>query len=432
MKWLNRFFGKEEIPSSVAFAEIDTWLETVSESLFRGLSTKADRLYEELSAAREKLKQDIAELRNAESTEEVPDRIAKIGLLSRDKMVKHLYSMAEKITIPTQTDYKTVSAFYSETTASLEFPFGKSSTNIYCVRSLFPDGISEIIADLNRLRTLLDQLITPLKDKEGQIKHLEHVSEIVGDIKALESEIEAEKENVGDQEEECSACEKSIETDKKRLHAIEEDAEWLRFKELEAELSSLKEELQALDSNIRNMFAPLNKALHLLKKQDETGRHTLSTEERGAVSSILSSPIRALGEDIHENLRCIRSTIEEDPTILKDRKRETTLKWLDNLLNAELSSLKGKRDQLQSRIEECKSKLSDLAIIKDKKAIEQSLVSAQEQLIQVQEGIARSKGRIASLEEAMREKKQRLLEALEGITGKEIDITFASSSASDR
>lgn len=425
VKWLNRILSKEEeIPSTVAFDEIDAWLELVSKSLFRDLNANADQLYDEIRDMREQLKQNISELQDAESNEEVPDSIAKIGLLSRDKMVKHLYSMIEKIVIPTQTDYKTVLSFYRVTTSNLEFPFGKSSKNIYCVRSLFPDEIKEVIADLTRLRKLLDQLITPVSGKESLIIHLEQVPVIVRDIKELKSGIEEEKENVVNQEEECSALERRIETEGDRLQMIEEGEEWKRFKELENELSSLGEELNALESNVRRLFSPLNKALNLLKKQDETGRHTLTPDERRAISSILSSPIRALEEDINEHLLAIKNIIEGDPAILKDRKRDTTLKWIDQLLNADLALIKEKRERLQARIAEIKVELSDLPILKDKEEIEQSIVSAEGQLTQLQEGIARSKRHIVSLDEELTEKERLLVEALEEIAGKKIDVAF--------
>jgi hypothetical protein len=425
VKWLSRILSKEEeIPSTVAFDGIDAWLELVSESLFRGLNANADQLYDEIKGTRERLKQNISELQDAESNKEVPDSIAKIGLLSRDKMIKQLYSMTGKIVVPTQTDYKTVLSFHRVTMSNLEFPFGKSERNIYCVRSLFPDEVKEIIADLTQLRKLIDQLIAPVSGKESQITRLEQVPVIVRDIKERKSGIAGEKENIRDYEEECSALEKRIEMEREKLRMIEEREEWIRFKELENELSSLGEELNALESNVRRLFSPLNKALHLLKKQDETGRHTLTPDERRAVSSILSSPIRALEEGINEHLLAIKNIIEGDPAILKDRKRDAALKWIDQLLNADLALIKEKRERLQARIAEITGKLSDLPILKDKEEIEQSIVSAKGQLTQLQEGIARSKRHIVSLDEELTEKEQLLVVALEEIAGKKIDVTF--------
>jgi len=424
VKWLDRFFSKEGIPATVAFDELDTWLEQVSDSLFRGLSTNADRLYNEIGEIIETLKQDTAALQTAESTEEVPDRIAKIGALSRDKMIKHLFAVTEKIEIPSKTDYQTVSSFYKGTTAALEFPFGKSETNIYCVRSLFPDEIKTAIADLKRLRTSLDQLIAPLKGKESQIRQLEHVPALVQAINDVRSGIAEEKEHVNDQEEACSALERNIETESSRLERIEDSEDWKKFKALEGEVSSVKEELNTLEANVLRLFAPLTKPLKLLKKQDETGRHTLTPEERTAIGSILSSPLRALGGDINGRLRAIQKVIEGDPAVLKDRKRETALNWIEQLLQADLASITGKRERLQLQITETTSTLSDLAILQEKEELEHSLEAAQGQRAHLREEIARSKKHIVSLDEELREQKQRLVKALEELAGNEIEVTF--------
>ncbi len=421
-KWLNKIFGKEEIPSTVAFDGIDRWLESASKSLFHGLSKNADLLYEEIRDIRERLKQHTAELQDAEPDETMPVQIAKIGLSNRDKMVKHLYSLTEKMLIPTQTDYKTVLSFYEATTASINFVFDKSSRTIYYVRSLFPEEVKEVVADLNQLKTALDQLITPLKGKESQIMNLERIPEIVEDIKELKSRIEKEEEKVCGDEEECSGLEKRIEIEGKRLSAIEEQEEWMQFKELETELCSLEEELNTLESNAGKLFAPINKALSLLKKQDETGRYTLTPEERRAVSSILSSPIRALGEDINEFLLAIRNVIGGDASILKERKRDTTLKWIDHLLNSDLSLIKGKHDELQSRIEEVKGKLSTITILKDREEVERAIASDKGKLTRLREEIERRKRHLVSLKGELIEKERFLSEILEGIAGKPIDV----------
>ena len=424
MKWLDRFFSKEEIPVTVAFDELDTWLEQVSDSLFRGLSANADRLFTEIKGILDALKNDIAALQNAESTEEVPDRIVKIGMLSRDKMVKHLFAVTEKIEIPSKTDYQTVSTFYKDTTAALEFPFGKSQTNIYCVRSLFPDEIKTAITDLKRLRTSLDQLIAPLKGKERQIRQLERVPILAQAINDVRAGIAEETEHVKEQEEACTALELNIETESSRLERIEDSEEWKKFKALEGELSALKEELDTLEANVRNLFAPLTKPLTLLKKQDETGRHTLTPEERTAIGSILSSSVRALNADVAKSLRIIREVIESDPAVLKDRKRETALNWIEQLLQADLASISEKRERLQAEIKEKQSKLSDLTIRQEKEELEHSIESAQGQRTQLQEELARAKKHIVSLDEELGTQKQRLVKALEELAGSELDVTF--------
>jgi predicted nucleic acid-binding Zn-ribbon protein len=424
VKWLNRIRGKAEIPTTVTFEEIATWLDVVSESVLRGMSAHADQFFEELRAIRERLKQSTAQLQEAEPHEDVPAPIAKAGFPKRDKMVKQLYSLVEKVEIPVQTDYKTVLSFYRATGSSIESAFGKSSKNLYYVRSLFPDEVKEIVTDLKRLKIVLNQLIAPIKGKEKQIVKLEQVPGIVQAIKDLKLEIENEKRNVRDQERELSLLEKRIETERIRLRLIEEGEDWRRFKELESELVTLEDELTTLEADARSMFSPITKELKLIKKQDESGRHTLTTAERRAVSSILTSPIHALEEDINGFLLCVRSIIEEEADILKDRKRDKALKWIDHLLDADLFALKRKREQLQSQIKEINNTLPAMTILGDKTEVEQSLISAQRQLTRIQEGIDRSKRHTVSMEEELVNKKQLLVKSLEELTGKEIEVGY--------
>jgi len=430
VKWLSRILGKEEeleIPRTLAFDEIDIWLKDLTESLFRGLHTSASQSSEEISEICEELKLNIATLQDAESSEDVPDRIVKIGLLNRDRMVKHLYSITEKIVVPTETDYKTVLSFYGATMSHLEFPLGKSEKSIYAVRSLFPAEINAIIAELNKLKATLNRLITPLKGQEGKIEKLERIPKLIQEIKSSWLEIKKEKEAVRDHEEESSRLERRIEQDKERLRSINDGDVWQRFKEFEKVLSVLNGDLNALESNLHRLFSPLSKPLTLLKKQDETGRQRLTSDERIAIASILSSPVHALNEEMEiiRYLHTIKAIIEAKPDILKDRKRETTLKWLDHLLlNSELSSIQEKRLQLLAQIEETKSELSGLTVLKDKEDIERRLLSANGQQVQLQEKIVRSRRHIASIEGELRKNEQVLSAALEELAGKEIKVTF--------
>ncbi|MCD5409564.1 MAG: hypothetical protein LRZ87_02210 [Methanocellales archaeon] len=422
MKWLNRIFGREKIPTTIAFDEIGAWLDTASGVLFRGLSANASRLYGEINDVQDRLRQNISELQDAEPAEHIPAPITKSGLTARDKMVKHLNYLVEKMCIPTQTDYKTVLSFHKTTTSSMEFVLAMPRKNIYCVRSLFPDEVEKVISNLDRLKTLLNQLIAPLVEKESQIMNLERVPEIVQNVKDIKSAIEREKGMVNDREEEVFALEKRIEVDEERMRMLEEGEEWMRFKELETELSSLEEELSMLEEDLAKAFLPIDKALKLLKKQDETGRHTLAPGERRVLSSILSSPIHALDENVVDFLHTLQNIIEGDVLPLKGRRRDKTLKWIDHLLNAEISSIRERRDLLQSNIGKTKDQLSDLTIFKDRREIERSIISAKDQLARLQEGMDRSKKHIVSLEENLAGEVRLLLEALENIAGKKVDV----------
>jgi len=426
MKWLNRITGRAgaEIPSIVAFHEIDTWLEKVSESLF-GMGTNTMALYEEMADKREELRQNVSELRDAEPKADMPAQITKIGLLSRDKMVKLLYSLCDKIVIPAQTDYRTVLDFHKMASHSIESVLAKISKNIYYVRSLFPDEAREVEANLNQLRDILDRLVAPMKGKESKIMDLSRVHALINAIREQMAEIESEREKIRVEEEERSAIEHEIELSERRLRTMEEEAEWKRLKEYEAELTAIEGELNTLRHDVNNLFTPLQKPLSLLKKQDRSGRVSLSPAVRKAITAILSSPVQALNEDIEDYLRSIRAVILEMDAI-KERTRDRALKWIDHLLNSgtDMSGIRARYELLSSRAEELRRELSALEITKEKERLEHAITAAKGQLTRLDDLIAKRRRGIESQAKELAANEIMLQEELENITGKRIEVKF--------
>ena len=427
MKWLNRITGRAgaEIPSIVAFHEIDTWLEKISESLFRGMGTNTMALYDEMADKREELRQSVSELRDAEPKADMPAQITKIGLLSRDKMVKLLYSLCDKIVIPAQTDYRTVLDFHKMASHSIESVLAKISKNIYYVRSLFPDEAREVEANLNQLRDILNRLIAPMKGKESKIMDLSRVHALINAIREQMAEIESERERIRVEEEERSAIEHEIELSERRLRTMEEEAEWKQLKEYEAELTAIEGELNTLRHDINNLFTPLQKPLSLLKKQDRSGRVSLPPTVRKAITAILSSPVQALNEDIEDYLRSIRAVIIEMDAI-KERTRDRALKWIDHLLNSgtDMSGIRARYELLSSRAEELRRELSALEITKEKERLEHAITAAKGQLTRLDDLIAKRRRGIESQAKELAANEIMLQEELENITGKRIEVKF--------
>ena len=431
MKWLNRITGRgkagAEIPSIVAFHEIDTWLEKISESLFRGMGTNTIALYDEMADKREELRQNVSELRDAEPKADMPAQITKIGLLSRDKMVKLLYSLCDKIVIPAQTDYRTVLDFHKMASHSIESVLAKISKNIYYVRSLFPEEAREVETNLNQLRDILDRLVAPMKGKESKITDLSRVHALIKAIREQMAEIESERERIRVEEEERSAIEHEIELSERRLRMIEGESEWKRLKEYEAELTAIEEELNTLRQDINNLFTPLQKPLSLLKKQDRSGRVSLSPTVRKAITAILSSPVQALNEDedIEDYLRSIRAVINEMDAI-KERTRDRALKWIDHLLNSgtDMSGIRARYELLSSRAEELRRELSALEITNEKKRLEHAITAAKGQLTRLDDLIAKRRRGIESHAKELEAKEMMLQKELESITGKRIEVKF--------
>ncbi len=421
MKWLSRIRGKgEDIPATVTFDGIDTWLERVTNTLFGGLSTDA---YEEVVLIREELRNSINKLRDASPKEDMPAQVTKIGLLSRDKMVKLLYSLCDRLVVPARVDYRTVSEFHDMASRSIDSVFRKVSKSTYFVRSLFPDELKEVEACIDQLITVLNRLARPLKAKEKEFADLAHVYALISRIRSQMAEIESEKEHIRADEAEYDTVKRGLERSEEQLRAIEQRPEWKRLLACQSELAALKNELAATESEINNLFAPIQKPLNLLKKQDDAGRIQLAPDVRSAVYSILNSPVQALNEDIEGYLRAIRVVIHEN-SILKESKRESALKWIDHLLSTDLAGLSARYESLIAKEEALRRVLSESSLKTEREELEHAIATARGQLRRLEEAIAKRKRAIESRQEELAMKKKLLQSELENITGKPIVVVY--------
>jgi len=420
MKWPGR---RTEV---VDFGDIDPWLEGAKQSLFRNLDSNSRQIYGNIKSLSEKLKQDAIKLKNAEPKEKTSDYLRTRGPPNRDKMAVHLNALIEKISVPEDTDYKTVLSFYRDTSVILESPFGKMSHNIRYVNAVFPEETKTIMSDVKKMRSLFNQLISPLKGKENAIENLEKVRDLSIELKGLISELEKEKERLHD-EEKSSELRKKIDMERQKSKAIEESEDWKRYMKLEKNLFSLKERLKEGESEINGLFFPLNKTLSLLKKEDETGKRTLLQEERETVLSILSSPIKALSErKAHVHLSTMKGAIKEDP-VLNESKKGRALRTLDELSKVEFSSKIGGLEELKKAIKNTEKELSDTTVFRDIRESEKSVESLERELIRAEEENARSGRHVTSVREQISEEKRLLSELLESISGRGVDLIFEES-----
>jgi len=209
------------------------------------------------------------------------------------------------------------------------------------------------------------------------------------------------------------------------LRMLEASDDWTRYKAREAELAAVEAEYTEFETNVRNLFVPLTKPLELLQKQDETGRHPLSPETRKAVTALLASPRESLGDELPDRLRAIQRTIAEDPVVLKDRKREQALNWLEKLFQANLAALKETQQRLLTKRAAIKAALSDVPVLAEKELLEAARGTMQTQLRHLEKESEQSRNRLEILTAEQRLKQQELRAALGRITSKQIEVIFA-------
>jgi len=111
--------------------------------------------------------------------------------------------------------------------------------------------------------------------------------------------------------------------------------------------------------------------------------------------------------------------------VLKDRKREQALNWLEKLLQADLAALKETQQRLLMQRAAIKAALSDVPVLAEKELLEAARGTMQTQLRHLEKESEQSRNRLEILTAEQRLKQQELRAALGRITGKQIEVIFA-------
>ncbi|MDW7776059.1 MAG: hypothetical protein SCH39_06970 [Methanosarcinales archaeon] len=378
---IKRFFGKKvELPQQISleFSELSGWIENESDQMFRKLRSHIQRMYGEIRDTLEDLDNSKVQLVNAEFGEKVFKRVAKAGASNRDNLVKNLNIIKDRTIVPEDTDPAKAFEFYTDTKALLTTSLENAIRSQQYVKAIFPEAYRDILANLKRFQGLLEELVAPINEERDKLEAYDRLHALIRQIQDTNSGIESRKAHIIDLENRCS----SLRSDKKdaalTLKDLEESKASVHANELEARVSMLKSKIQSIDSQLSDLFAPLSKALSRMEKQDESGRHTLSSDSRKMLGLLKNKPAQALDEDINPFLAELKVMIEDGSLGLKQQNIKKTLDQIDKLAGPDLVwSMKEERMSYSLELEPLSSELEGLEVYREKSHIEKVVCDTQ-------------------------------------------------------
>lgn len=162
MKWIDRLFGqKEESPSQIKFEELPEWLAVKSKKISSEISKNASSRYFEIQGALEEIKESTALLEEAQPEGRFHLKMVKIATSNRDNMARQVRMLLENITIPQASDIKSIVVFHENAMQTLTVCLENMMKSYQYTKLLFIEESKNVIADVNALGRLLNQLINP-------------------------------------------------------------------------------------------------------------------------------------------------------------------------------------------------------------------------------------------------------------------------------
>jgi predicted nucleic acid-binding Zn-ribbon protein len=407
---IKRFFGKkEEIPlqTSVKFNELPGWIETESAQRFSELRSHIRQKYDEINKVLEDIGESRDQLIDAKFGEKVFVKMAKAGASNRENVVKNLNIIKERISVPEDTDPAVASEFHMNAKSILSNSLENAIRSQQYVKLLFPEEYKGVLFDLKHLDAVLEELILPINNLKHKLKAYERLP---GEIKVIDQtrqQIEDMKKRIPELEKKHESLKNNLPGLESELKELEKSNEFIKAQELEKQVKICKEQISGIDSNIRELFAPLSKALSRVEKQDKSGRHTLSPENRNILNLLIEDPVSALKLDIAPFLIDLKARVEDGSLGLKQQKMNKIIEQINKLTGSDiLSSIDDQRDSRLLKLVRFSEELKGLTVYKEK--------------TQIKGNIYECKGKIYSTEQELdddRRELERLTEEIRSLKG---------------
>ncbi len=216
MNWINRFFGKkEESSTEVEFDDLPGWLLSESKKIYGEISGHAYSIYPDIKDAVEEIKESTTLLEEAKPEGRFHISLVKIATSNRNNMVKQIRILLDNITIPQATDVRSIAAFHEGAVQNLAICLENMMKSYQYAQLVFFEESKQVIADVNALGRLLNQLIEPVKIQKNVLDALENATSAIQDVKNIIPDIGISEEAMKKNEEKIVLLKKEIEEKKK-------------------------------------------------------------------------------------------------------------------------------------------------------------------------------------------------------------------------
>ncbi|WP_370575166.1 hypothetical protein [Methanomethylovorans sp.] len=428
MKFIDKLFGKkktEGLSVKLNIDELSLFIVTESEKEFNELKPLILRKYKGINILLTDIPEVIESLLSAEAIENANKRVEKVGDANRDNIANNLRLITEKVVPPGDTSLDSAFDFCVTAKSTLKNVVENTHRSQLYIKAIYPGESQKIISTLSGLEDLVDELFAPLRDKKARMDSFDKFSEEVENYNRMQKQIMESQTKVEHLGSRISSMKKDVHDANSRLNELECSREFERAKQLEDEISTLKEQLSDVDHNIQRLFTPLSKVFSRMEKQDKSEICVLSPQHRQILEKITHDPASALEHDMNSFFTQIKPRIENGSLGLKDQMCEKALQQLDKLHSSkDLSSLREQRKEYSLQLESSVNELNSLSVYGDKEQLVQQISRDEHMLKTLEVDIDTEKKHLDSLTEESELLRSGLSMEIKGLFEKDIEIEY--------
>jgi predicted nucleic acid-binding Zn-ribbon protein len=428
LKFIKRIFGnKEDIPKeiSIKIDDLSVWIETESQKQFSVLRSDIKQKYDEISATLGNLSTSRDQLKDAKFGEKTYKRLAKAGTSNRDNLIKNINVLIERTIIPEDIDPSKAVEFYIDMKSTLKTCLDNTTRSQEYVKLIFPEGYKVVVIDLKRLDTLLDELMYFIEGVKDELDVYTKLPEDIEIINQSQHQIKEMTDNIPQLEAKYESLKNNLHTGEDRLAEMDRSEEIIKAHELEKQIKTLNDRISGINSNVKELFAPLSKALLRMQKQHESGRHTLSSINSNNLRTLIEDPALILGNDINSFLNEIRKSVEDGTLGLKQQKANKTTEQIDRLTGSDiLLSMYRDRESDSAKLTGLLEERNRLTVYKERTRLEKKLSDYRSSINSIEQSLDIERKDLDSLIEKVEQLKTKLNSDLSFVFNKDIKIVY--------
>ena len=318
--------------------------------------------------------------------------MVKLATSNRDNMARQVRMLLENITTPKASDVGSIMAFHENAVQTLTVCLENMMKSYQYTKLVFLEDSKKVIADVNALGRLLNRLIEPINNQKKVLDALENAKGLIQNIKNTTSDIKSKEKVIKENEDKIALLKKEIEEKQKALALLRDSEPWKQYTNYKDDLILLENNAVKIESEIRGIVSPLNKALSRLKQLSDSGRYTLKPESRESLNLCLSDPITVNPQFFVEFQNIVESGILNLAPEKTDRILEQT-----RFVASSLDSSKKEYQALALDIERKKDEISRPSVAHEDADLTKTIADSKEKLTALEKELELSKEHLASL-----------------------------------
>jgi hypothetical protein len=408
LKLIDKLFGKKQTsPSGITFDDLPVWLESRSKKISEEMGKDASSLYSEMGEALSAIKESTTALEEAMPEGRFHLKMVKVAASNRDNMSKQVRMLLDNINIPQATDIATIMTFHENSIQTLTVCLENMMKSYQYTKLVYFEESKELIAKVNALGRLLNQLIEPIDNKRNVLDALNIARTTIQNIRNINLDIAFNEKAVKEREEKIVLLKKELQEQEKALALLKESESWKEHIKSREELISLEIDARKKEDDLRGLILPLNKALSRLKQLSDSGRSTLAPEIKEGLNSCLSGQINVNPEFFIEFQKIVESGVLNLTTEKTNKILEQT-----KIILISLDSSKTEYHALTQDIEMQKEKISGLKVAVEEAGLEKRIAGLKDKTSALEKELELSRNRVESLKRDIESKRQELQQSV--------------------